>query len=150
MSVPIPTNTEGAIPRLWKVKHIMDKLSSSALFSVTRGAVWVTSCLFSVGIFQKFWNHIHGKFTCVISNIPGPEGTLTFASKQIKSVIYWVPQLHNMAVGISFLSYGQSIRMAAVAERSVLPNPELTRDFIVQMDKLSELLAQAEEYQENI
>ncbi|CAG2197568.1 unnamed protein product [Mytilus edulis] len=142
MSVPIPTNTEGAIPRLWKVKHIMDKLSSSALFSVTRGAVWVTSCLFSVGIFQKFWNHIHGKFTCVISNIPGPEGTLTFASKQIKSVIYWVPQLHNMAVGISFLSYGQSIRMAVVAERSVLPNPEvLTRDFIVQMDKLSELLA---------
>jgi hypothetical protein len=134
MSVPLPTNTEGAIPRLWKVKHIMDKLSQNALFSVTRGAIWVTSCLLPIKLFHRLWNRVHGKFTCVISNIPGPEGTLTFASKQIKSVIYWVPQLHNMAVGISFLSYGQAIRMAVVAERSVLPNPEvLTKEFIIQV-----------------
>jgi hypothetical protein len=39
-----------------------------------------------------------------------------------------------MAVGISFLSYGQAIRMAVVAERSVLPNPEvLTKEFIIQV-----------------
>lgn len=134
ISVPLPTNTEGAIPRLWNVKHVMDNISSSALFYVTRGAIWVTSCLFSVNLFHKLWDYIHGKFSCVISNIPGPEGTLTFASKQIKSVIYWVPPLNNMAIGISFLSYGQSIRMAVSAERSIVPNPEvLTKDFIAQV-----------------
>lgn len=134
ISVPLPINTEGAIPRLWKVKHVMDNVSSGALFYVTRGAIWVTSCLFSVNLFHKLWNFIHGKFSCVISNIPGPEGTLTFASKQIKSVIYWVPPLHNMAIGISFLSYGQSIRMAVSAERSIVPNPEvLTKEFIAQV-----------------
>ncbi|XP_033739702.1 LOW QUALITY PROTEIN: uncharacterized protein LOC117327001 [Pecten maximus] len=140
--VPIPSNTEGAIPRLWRVKHIMDKIGSLAFFSVTQGALLLSSTILPQRWLYSLWRSLYSKCTCIISDLPGPETTLKVASKQIKSVICWMPPIHQVAVAVSFFTYGDQVRMSVMADRSVLPNPEmLTKDFISIMNDLSSLLA---------
>ncbi|XP_069102232.1 uncharacterized protein [Argopecten irradians] len=140
--VPIPSNTEGAIPRLWRVKHIMDKIGSIAFFSVTQGALLLSSTILPQRWLYSMWRSLYSKCTCIISDLPGPETTLKIATKQIKSVICWMPPIHQVAVAISFFTYGDQVRMSVMADRSVLPNPEmLTKDFISIMNDLSSLLS---------
>ncbi|XP_046326225.2 uncharacterized protein LOC124110828 [Haliotis rufescens] len=140
--LPLPTNTEGAIPRLWELKMTMDHFKRSPEAAVIKGAMWFTSATLPKSLYRKLWNNIYSKCTCLISNLAGPETNLRFASREIKCVMYWLPPLEKVAVAISFLTYGDQIRMAVIADRSVLPNPELiTKDFIFQMDSLSKLLA---------
>ncbi|XP_021364593.1 uncharacterized protein LOC110457585 isoform X1 [Mizuhopecten yessoensis] len=139
--VSIPSNTEGAIPRLWRVKHIMDKIGSLAFFSVTQGAHMLSSTILPQRWLYSMWRSLYSKCTFVISDLPGPETTLKIATKKIKSVICWMPPIHQVAVAISFFTYADQVRMSVMADRTVLPNPEmLTRDFIAIMDDLSSLL----------
>ncbi|KAL5010311.1 hypothetical protein ScPMuIL_012616 [Solemya velum] len=142
VNVNIPTNTEGSIPRLWQMKQTMENLQTSALHSVKRGALLLTQCILPECLSAKLWGMIYSKSTVLISNLPGPETSLYLASKKMKALMFWMPPIHQMAVAISFFTYGDQIRMAVVSDRSVMPNPELlTKDFIFQMDQLSELLA---------
>ena len=134
MSVPIPTNTEGAIPRLWGVKGIMDNISSMALFSVTQASIWLTSVLLPSRLFSCLWRRTYEKCTCIISNVPGPETTLRFGSREVNAMMCWMPPQKNVSISITFVTYGEQVRMSVVTDRSVLPNPEmLTREFTYQV-----------------
>ena len=130
----LPTNTEGAIPRLWEVRREMDELKNAADPVVLYGSQWVLANALPDRWFRRMWWQIWHKATCFISSLPGPDTVLTFSSHEIKSIIYWMPPGPNVAVSISFLSYADQVRMAVIADKSVLPDPDLlTSDFIDQV-----------------
>ncbi|ESO98585.1 hypothetical protein LOTGIDRAFT_239021 [Lottia gigantea] len=140
--LPLPTNTEGAIPRLWETKISMENFKLSPEAAVVRGALWFTHAILPKSSCRNFWRRIYRKCSCVISNLVGPKTVLKLANREIKCIIYWLPPLEEIAVSISFITYGEQIRMAVVSDRSVLPNPELlTADFYQQLETLSQLLA---------
>ncbi|KAK6169506.1 hypothetical protein SNE40_020548 [Patella caerulea] len=140
--LPLPTNIEGAIPRLWETKLSMEQFKSSPEAAIVRNAMWFTHATLPKSSCHKFWRNIYKKCTCLLSNLVGPKSVLKLASREIKCIIYWLPPLDDIAVSISFITYGEQIRMAVVSDRSVLPNPELlTTDFFHQLETLSQLLA---------
>ncbi|XP_041354715.1 uncharacterized protein LOC121372465 [Gigantopelta aegis] len=140
--LPLLTNVEGAIPRLWGVKTKMDEFKQSPEAAAVKGAMWLTSAILTKRAYSRLWSHIYGKTTCLISNLAGPENTLRLASHEIKCIMYWLPPMDRVTLVVSFLTYGDQIRMSVISDRSVLPNPEvITKDFIFQMETLSKLLA---------
>lgn len=142
MTMQIPTNTEGAIPRLWKMKSFMKHVNHNALFSVSRFVRYVTSYTLPSALYNRLWKCIRNKCTCIISNVPGPEGPIRFGSRLIKDLVTWNPPTDDVCVSINFVSYDDQIKMAVMSDPSVLPNPELiTRDFAYQMSCIAELLA---------
>lgn len=133
----LPTNTEGSIPRLWETKLQIEKFKSSPEAAIVNGAQWFTCCVLPVSIFRHLWHRIYSRCTCVVSNLAGPEVSLKIDSREIKCMLYWVPPLERVSVTISFLTYADQVRMAVIADRSVLPNPELlTRDFIYKVSEV--------------
>ena len=132
--LPLLTNTEGAIPRLWGVKMAMEEFKQSPEAAAVKGAMWFTSAVLTKRAYSRLWAHIYGKTTCLISNLAGPDKTLRLASHEIKCVMYWLPPLDQVTLAVSFLTYGDQIRMSVISDRSVLPNPEvITKDFIFQV-----------------
>ncbi|XP_012943145.1 uncharacterized protein LOC101863055 [Aplysia californica] len=140
--LPLPTNTEGAIPRLWEIKYKLERFKSSPEAAIVNGARWLTCCLLPVSLFQRLWRKIYSRCTLLVANLAGPTSTLKFDSREVKCMMYWVPPLDQVTVTVSFLTYADQVRMAVISDRSVLPNPDLlTRDFIHKLETLSKLLA---------
>ncbi|XP_052831328.1 uncharacterized protein LOC106879838 [Octopus bimaculoides] len=138
----IPTNTEGAIPRLWHVKCSMAKFKKSSEYLVLNGAMWLSSCMLPESWHDRVWSTINNHCTCLISNMAGPENVLTLDTKVIRSIMYWMPTPDQVPIAISFFTYAEQIRMAVIGDRSVLPNPEfLTKYFVFQLRQLSNLVA---------
>ena len=135
LKIPIPTNTEGIVPRLWQMKERMIKVKHSAFFSLTRRLFKRSFHVLPESLWNYMWQSIADSCSCVISCLPGPEIGLRLASKQIKTVFYWYPHVHNIPLTISFFTYGDHVQMAVSADSAVLPNPEiLTKDFIYQVN----------------
>ncbi|XP_076444913.1 uncharacterized protein LOC143282913 isoform X2 [Babylonia areolata] len=140
--LPLATNTEGSIPRLWETKQTLERFKSSPEAAIVSGAQWFTCCVLPVTLFQRFWQRVYSRCTVLIANLAGPETALKLDSREIKCMMYWVPPLQQVAITISFLTYADQVRMAVISDRSVLPNPELlTRDFIYKLETVSKLLA---------
>lgn len=134
LKVSLPINTEGVVPRLWQMKERMTKINESSLFAITRRLFKLSHHLLAESVWNKMWIYILRKCTCIVSSLPGPEISLRVSSKQIKTVFYWFPPVHQVALAISFFTYGDHIQMAVSADRNVLPNPEIiTKDFIFQV-----------------
>ena len=137
LKVRLPTNTEGAVPRLWRMKTEMDQLRGTAMFAITRRIFKLTYHLLAESLWNKLWIYVLRKCTCIVSSLPGPEVALRISSKQVKTVFYWFPPVQHVALAISFFTYGDRIQMAVAADRGVLPNPEvITKDFIHQVGSL--------------
>ena len=135
VDLTLPTNTEGSIPRLWEVKHEMDEVKNSANPVVMRASQWLLTNMFPECVHKWIWWSIWNKSTCVISNLPGPETSLTFASREIKSIVYWLPPAPEVALSICFMTYSDQVRMAVLGDSAVVPDPHvLTDDFIFQVN----------------
>ena len=138
LKIPIPTNTEGIVPRLWQMKEKMIRVKHSAFFSLTRRVFKYSFHVLPESLWSYMWRNICDNCSCVISCLPGPEIGLRLASKQIKTIFYWYPHVHSIPLTISFFTYGDHLQMAVSTDSSVLPNPEiLTKDFIYQVIILS-------------
>ena len=136
VKVNLPTNTEGAVPRLWKMKETMSKVRKSSLFALTRRLFKFSHIMLAESLWNKMWIYVLRKCTCIVSSLPGPEIHLRMSSKQIKTIFYWFPPVQHVALAISFFTYGDHIQMAVSTDRSVLPNPEIiAKDFIFQVSQ---------------
>ena len=134
LTIPIPTNTEGIVPRLWQMKEHMIKVKHSAFFAWTKRLFKCSFHVLPESLWNNMWRSVVNNCSCVISCLPGPEIGLRLASKQIKTIFYWYPHVHSIPLTISFFTYGDHVQMAVSADSSVLPNPEiLTKDFIYQV-----------------
>jgi hypothetical protein len=128
--ISLPTNTEGTIPRLWEIKHRMDELKNSADPVVIYESVNVLANLFPAFIWNRIQQAIVNKTSCFISNLQGPDFSLTFASRRMKRIVYWMPTRGDVGLSISFLTYSDQLQMAVIADKALVPNPEIiTQDF---------------------
>ncbi|KAH3724418.1 hypothetical protein DPMN_050234 [Dreissena polymorpha] len=134
MKVTLPTNTEGVVPRLWQMKQQMDQIRESSMFAITRRIFKVSYHILSESLWNRLWIYILRKCTCIVSSLPGPEIKLRMSSKQIKTIFYWFPPVRQVALAISFFTYGDQIQMAVSSDQAMLPNPDLlTKDFVFQV-----------------
>ncbi|KAK2169524.1 hypothetical protein LSH36_9g13031 [Paralvinella palmiformis] len=134
VDVPLPTNTEGTIPRLWEVRHHMDVLKNSADSVVLYGCVRLLGYLMPENLYHKVWQRIYSKASCFVTSLQGPDTELTFCSCVIKNMVSWMPTRANVALSISFLSYADQLRMSVIADSAVITEPQiLTNDFVAEV-----------------
>ena len=65
------------------------------------------------------------KITGTISNVPGPGYPLYFAGGQLRKIMFWVPLIKGLAIGISIISYNNSVSMGVVTDPCIAPEPGL-------------------------
>ncbi|KAF8783082.1 uncharacterized protein LOC129963409 isoform X1 [Argiope bruennichi] len=142
VSVRLPSNTEGAVPRLWEVRRRMEELKTSPDTLVMFGAVYCLLPILPEAVAQWILNTVIRKATVVLANVPGPEEFLTLGSKKLKKMIFWMSPRPEIPVVFSVISYAGSIQLSVSADKMVVTQPQLLiKEFVMELKRLSHLLA---------
>lgn len=140
--VRLPTNTEGAIPRLWEVRQVMEELKSSPDPVVMYGASQLLFTLLPYRLAHWFLGLWQRKPSAVLCNVPGPENHVVLGLSRVRSVVAWAGWTPDVPVAVTVTSYAGAFSVAVSAQVDVVPDPdEIVRDFARQLNHLSDLLS---------
>ncbi|MCB9134203.1 MAG: wax ester/triacylglycerol synthase family O-acyltransferase [Anaerolineales bacterium] len=120
----LPVGIEDSVDRLYELKRRMDALKGSTEPAVAFGiltAMGMTPTEIEnivVDIFEK-------KATAVMTNVPGPREPIYLADKQVKQIMFWVPQSGRLGLGISILSYAGEVLLGVATDAGLVPDPEM-------------------------
>lgn len=144
----LPIGIEDSIDRLYELKRRMDALKDSTEPAVAFGILTAMGMPppeienLMVGLFEK-------KATAVMTNVPGPREPIYLANKQIKRIMFWVPQSGRLGLGISILSYAGEVLLGVATDAGLVPDPEkivegFHEEFAAMQKKVSRLKSIAE------
>jgi hypothetical protein len=72
-----------------------------------------------------------------MTNVPGPQTPLYLAGGRIDSLMFWVPQSGDIGMGVSIISYNDTVQFGVVTDRGLCPDPEkLIARFGAEFEKL--------------
>lgn len=80
---------------------------------------------------ERLWRVFFSQSTLLVSTLSGPEESLTIDDHRVTDLAYWAPDLADVALGVSFLSYAGQLRLCLSSDSAVVEDPEkLTEIFV--------------------
>jgi diacylglycerol O-acyltransferase / wax synthase len=64
------------------------------------------------------------KTTGVLSNVPGPRQGLYFSGEKIKKIMFWVPRIGGLGIGISIISYDGGVSLGICTDTGLVADPK--------------------------
>ncbi len=123
----LPIYIENPVLRLKEIKRRMDKFKTSPDPYVSFGLLNIVGMLPSKAALkaaQIFSNKASG----VLTNVPGPREPLYFAGREIRNMMFWVPRIGDMGIGISIFSYNGNVTVGLASDEGLLPDPQRLLD----------------------
>ena len=117
--------TKGPLKQLYETKDRMDKSKVSAEPLASAFFLHLTQELLPEFLTSEVNTFVVSKASCVFSDLPGPQFTLTVSGTNIKYLLFWPPQSRNIGVGLSILSYAGQVIVGVQGDVSVLSDPEV-------------------------
>jgi len=126
--------------RVAAVKARMDALKRSVEPIVVYGIQGALLRVLPQGMSRGLIDFLANKCTAVVTNVPGPQGTLRLAGHRVKSIVFWVPQRARIGLGISILSFAGQFQVGVIADRRLVRDVgELIGDFEAEFEALRAL-----------
>lgn len=127
-TVRVPSNTEGAVPSLWKTRSVMNKIKSSGDYFF----IYFVMCF----LFKSLPNRVAAFLSrCLINKSSflatslgtgdASLSTVFLCSQNVKRMIIIHPTLCNIGISFSFMNYGEDVRLAIMVDPEIIKNPEL-------------------------
>jgi len=121
-TLSLPIWEANPFARLFLVRERMNELKSSFQPPLT------LAILAAVGyapklIQQQFLDILAAKASTVMTNVPGPRQPLYLAGAKLDQVMFWVPQSGDIGVGVSILSYNDSVQFGLITDRHFIADP---------------------------
>lgn len=92
---------------------------------------------------EKVMEFFENRSTAVVTNVPGPMDTVRLAGAEVTDLVFWVPQAIDQGIGISLLTYDNSVRVGIAADANLLPEPsQLAKYFEQEVEMLEAQLAE--------
>lgn len=113
--VELPVGDSEPAARLENVKRQMQALKRSPQAIITFAILWLAGYLPTIFARALAW-FLGTKITAVMTNVPGPQVPLTLAGNKISQMMFWVPEAGNCGLGISLLSYNESVTVGIVTD----------------------------------
>jgi WS/DGAT/MGAT family acyltransferase len=119
----LPVGIIDPIERLLVLKRRMNEIKDSPEAVVALGilgAVGMTSTQI-----EKIIVDIFGvKGSAVMTNVPGPRKPLYMAGSRIRSLMCWVPTPASLSLGLSIVSYAETVSIGLATDAGLIPDPE--------------------------
>lgn len=137
VTVTLPTNQEGAIPRLWEVRTMMDDLKTSADPVVMYGAVHFLEMFLPQCLSRRIIGRILNRSTLLYNNIPGPEGALHSLSMRLKSIACFIPPRDCAPFSVTITTNADVMKLALLVDKAVMVDPKMIIDgFVAQVSEI--------------
>lgn len=137
----LPVGIENPVARLAELGRRMGELKhgyQAVLAFLLLAAVGRLPRAFEAMVLERFSQ----RSTAVMTNVPGPREPRYFAGARIERLMFWVPQSGDIGVGISVLSYNDTVQFGVVADQAVCARPEeVVAGFAPEFERLLMCLA---------
>ena len=138
--VPLPIGVEEPLKRLQAVKKGMDKIKHSYQAQVFFFLLQVLGKGPSV-LEQTALDILSKKASLVMTNVPGPKKQLYLAGAKLNQPLAWVPQSGDIGVGLSILTYNDTVQFGLVADSALIDDlDEVAELFVAEFRKLEILI----------
>ena len=119
----LPIGVRDPIRRIVILKQRMDDIKGTPEAFVAFGILG-TMGLTPVQIEDIIVKIFGAKVSAVMTNVPGPREPIYLAGQQLKRIMFWVPQLANLSLGVSILSYAGEVMVGVATDAGLVPDPE--------------------------
>ena len=119
----LPLGIEDPVERLQEVHRRMENIKSSLEAIVAFGLLHFFGML-PRPIQRSFLFLFSLKSSSVLTNVPGPQEPLYLAGKELRNIMFWVPQIERTGMGISILSYNGKIMLGVTTDDNLVKDPE--------------------------
>ena len=133
----LPIGEANPLRRLERVAASMRELKRS------RQAILTFGLLAAVGMAPVALQRIalelfSRKATTVATNVPGPQMPLYLAGRQVRELMFWVPQNGSIGMGLSILSYNGRVHFGLIADGKRVADPDaIVQRFAREVEKLT-------------
>jgi diacylglycerol O-acyltransferase len=118
----LPAGSCALSKRILNVKSSMDQMKRSAvpvvIYEIQRALLAFLPKALSRGLIDFLAN----KCTAVVTNVNGPGNVLALAGRDVRSILFWVPQRARIGVGISILSFAGKVQLGVIADEALVPD----------------------------
>ncbi|MGP0093744.1 MAG: wax ester/triacylglycerol synthase family O-acyltransferase [Xanthobacteraceae bacterium] len=123
LAVELPVGVENALERLYEVRRRMEELKKSYEPSVTLGLLVALGYAPKL-VQDRLFDLLLSRASAVMTNVPGPPRALYLAGAEVKQIMFWVPQGHDVGMGISILSFNGQVQFGLISDAAMVPDPE--------------------------
>lgn len=136
LAVELPVGLENPLERLYEIRRRMLALKHSYEPSVTLGLLAALGYAPKL-VQDKVFDLLLSRATAVMTNVPGPQRPLYLAGSELTEVMFWVPQSHDIGVGVSILSFNGRVQFGLITDTAMVPEPHAIIDrFKPEFEKL--------------
>lgn len=122
--IKLPSSQRGPLDILSETKATIDAVKLSGEPFAMAWSMNLSVELLPEILVKPLISFVSMKSTCVMSNVPGPQYSLSVTGHPIKYMTFWPPQRNNIGVGISIFSYAGQVVIGAQGDLEVMSDPE--------------------------
>ncbi len=138
----LPIYIEDPLLRLKEIKRRMDQLKTSPDALISFGFLNIIG-MAPLKTARRAAQLFSNKASGVLTNVPGPREPLYFAGREIKNMMFWVPRMGDMGIGISIFSYNGKVTLGVACDEGLLPDPRrLLKGFEEEFNALLTLVSE--------
>ncbi|MGL5859519.1 MAG: WS/DGAT domain-containing protein [Angustibacter sp.] len=120
--VRLPVDVADPAERMRQVAAQTRRIKRSA----QAGSTWVV--LSAIGLLPAVFAPLglailNRSTTAVVTNVPGPRERLWLGDVSLRSVVFWVPQVGRMALGLGIFSYAGTVTVGVACDASLKVDP---------------------------
>lgn len=120
--VPLPVGIADPVARVHAVRAATAALKGGRQAAVTYGLVHALGAL-PRPVAEWAVDLVGNKCSVIMTNVPGPRSTLSIAGSPLAGVVFWVPQLAGIGLGLSIFSYAGSVTLGVLSDAAIVAEP---------------------------
>ncbi len=136
LALELPVGIEHPVERVHEVHRRMERLKKSYEPAVTLGLLAALGNL-PQAVQDQLFEMLLSRATAVMTNVPGPQHPLYLAGAELKQILFWVPQAHDIGMGVSILSFNGKVQFGLITDAALVPDPDaIVAHFKPEFEKL--------------
>ena len=118
----LPVGEPDGWKRLSSIRNQMREIKSSREALVAFGVLAILGR--TPKVFEKWVvKFLSSKCSSIVTNVPGPRQPLYIAGSKMSGIMFWVPKSGAVGLGISLLSYNNTLGVGVASDASRIPEP---------------------------
>ena len=123
----LPVSVEDPVERLSAVHDRMADIKGSHEGAIAYGILDVLGRA-PGAVEERMIDFFSAKGTMVLTNVPGPPRTVSFAGAPVRGVLVWAPCSGSVGMSVSIFSYAGKVTVGFLTDAGLVPDPQVLAD----------------------
>ena len=123
----LPVGIEDPLERLEAVHEQMQAIKASHEGQIAYGIIGLLGRA-PGAVEHRLIDFFSAKGTLVLTNVPGPPRTVSFAGTPVRGVLVWAPCSGSVGMSVSIFSYAGKVTVGFLTDAGLVPEPQVLGD----------------------